>query len=437
MNQRGNVKELRLSGLGALVAVLAMGGCAGHSGGQNGPPPTAVDVASAARHDIATYLTLDGQVAPVLSSTLSSQQSGNVVAVYVNEGDRVRQGELLAKIDDSSLRAQLAQAQGEAVAAQAKLQGSSISQPIESTQYGTSYGQAQSRVSSDRAALSNAQLVYRSNVKLFPQGYIAETTLEQSRSAYVAALQQLRADEAALDSAKATLGQSQADVQGVNANRGALQQAQGLVQQLQAEVAQTSVYAPFDGVITARLLDPGAFAGPNAPIVTDSQLDTVYVNANVPDDVLSYVQPGTEVSFTTSSIPGRTFHGAISDVNATPTEGTLSYRARVRYPNTGNALRGGMLVSVIVRQAYRQNAVVVPRTAIFQTDTGDNVFTVKDGKALQVPVVVGLQTDTEAEVKGIASGTPVITTRPDSLQNGGVVAVVNGPGSAPASGGSK
>jgi HlyD family secretion protein len=434
MNERGNMK---VSALGALVAALAVSGCAGHSGGPKGPPPTAVDVATAARHDIATYLTLDGQIAPVQSSTLSSPQSGNVVAVYVNEGDRVKQGELLAKIDDSSLRGQLAQAQGQVVAAQAHLQGSSITLPIQSTQYGTSLGQAKARVSSDRAALSNAQLVYQSNEKLFPQGYISETAVEQSRASYVAAQQQLSADQAALQAAESNMGQSQADVQGVNANRGALDQARGLVQQLQTEIDQTNVDAPFDGVITARLLDPGAFAGPNAPIVTDSQLDTVYVNANVPDDVLSYVQPGTQVSFTTTSIPGRTFRGAISDVNATPTQGTLSYRARVRYPNTDNSLRGGMLVSVIVRQAYRHDAVVVPRTAIFQTDTGDNVFTVKDGKAVQVPVVVGLQTDTDAEVRGIGPGTPVITTRPDSLQNGGVVAIVNGPGAAPASGGQK
>lgn len=429
--------RMRVPALGALVAALAASGCAGHSGGPKGSPPTAVDVGKATRQDIATYLTLDGQIAPVLSSTLSSQQSGNVVAVYVNEGDRVHQGELLAKIDDSSLRAQLVQAQGEVAAAQGKLQGSAITQPIQSTQYGTSYGQAQARVSSDRAALSNAQLVYQSNVKLFPQGYISETTLEQSRASYVAAQQQLSVDVAALQAAKATLGQSQADVQNVNANRGALEQMQGLVQQLQTEIAQTSVYAPFDGVVTARLLDPGAFAGPNAPIVTDSQLDTVYVNANVPDDVLSYVQAGTPVSFTTTSIPGRTFRGTISDVNATPTEGTLSYRARVRYPNADGTLRGGMLVSVVVRQAFSHDAVVVPRTAIFQTDSGDNVFTVKEGKAFQVPVVVGLQTDTQAEVHGIAAGTPVITTRPDSLQNGGVVAISGAPGGASASGGQK
>ncbi|HEY0798153.1 MAG TPA: efflux RND transporter periplasmic adaptor subunit, partial [Candidatus Baltobacteraceae bacterium] len=416
-------RETHALELGLLIATIAVSGCSSHGGGAQGPPPTSVEVTKATRQDIATYLTLDGQITPQQSSTLSSPQSGNVTAVYANEGDRVSSGQLLAKIDDSSLRAQLAQAQGSVVAAEAKLRGSAITQPIQSTQYGSSMGQASARVSSDRASLQNARLVYESNVKLFPQGYISQTDLEQSRATYVAAQQQLSSDIAAADAAHAGLGQTQADLQNVEANRGALTQAQGLVQQLQTEVAQTNVTAPFDGVVTARLLDPGAFAGPNAPILTVSQIATVYVNANVPDDDLSYVQTGTQVNFTTTSLPGRTFHGAITDVNATPTEGTLSYRARVRYPNADDSLRGGMLVSVVVREQYHHAAVVVPRTAVFETDSGDNVFTVKDNKAVQVPVHLGLQTDTLAEVQGVTPGTVVITARPDSLQDGGVVAI--------------
>ncbi|HTV73255.1 MAG TPA: biotin/lipoyl-binding protein, partial [Candidatus Acidoferrales bacterium] len=190
--------------LGVLAAALVMSGCGSHSGAAKAPPPTAVEVTTASRQDIATYLTLDGQIAPVQNSTLSSPQSGNVVAVYVNEGDRVHAGELLAKIDDSSLQAQLLQAQGAVTAAQAKLRGSTISLPIQSTQYGTSSGEAQARVSSDRAALVNAKLVYDSDAKLYPQGYISETTLEQARASFVAAQQQLSSDEAAAQAARAT-----------------------------------------------------------------------------------------------------------------------------------------------------------------------------------------------------------------------------------------
>jgi multidrug efflux pump subunit AcrA (membrane-fusion protein) len=151
------------------------------------------------------------------------------------------------------------------------------------------------------------------------------------------------------------------------------------------------------------------------------------------------------------------------DVNATPTQGTLSYRARIRVPNPSNELRGGMLVSVNVRSAFHPGAIVVPRTAVFQSESGSNVFTVVDlpqppggaaggagggggkasggGKAAGggaqagppvklmqakvVPVQIGLQTDTLAEIRSpeINPGTTVITTRPDALQDKSTVAI--------------
>jgi HlyD family secretion protein len=429
-----------------MAVALAASGCSGGKKAQEGPPPLAVDVSKAQQRDIATYITLDGQIVPLLQSTLSSTQSGTVAAVYANEGDRVTNGELLAKLDDSQLRAQLAANQATVAQSEARLHSSTIQAPISSQQYSSSLSaaqqglqQAQNRVATDVAALNNAALVYKSNQQLAGQGYVAQTTLEQSRATYVAAQQELHnarqalpAAEAALASARTNLQQTGVDQATIAANKGALDQARANVQLLATQIAQSSVYSPFDGVVTQRLLDPGAFAGPNQPIVQVSQIDHVYVNANVPDDDLSYVRPGTPATFTTSSLPGRTFHGGISDVNAVPTSGTLSYRARIRQPNPGGELRGGMLVSMTVQKELHRNAVVVPRTALFQTDRGASVYTVEDGKAKLLPVEVGLQTDTLAEVRSsdVRPGTVVITTRPDALQDGSVVAVAP-PGGTP------
>ncbi len=123
--------------------------------------------------------------------------------------------------------------------------------------------------------------------------------------------------------------------------------------------------------------------------------------------------------------------------------------------NPGDLLRGGMLVSVNVRKQFQPGAIVVPRTAVFQTESGANVFTVTPmppppgaaakGAAPQgppirlmqakiVPVRLGLQTDTLSEVRSaqIQPGTTVITTRPDALQDKSLVAI--GPSSSPAGG---
>jgi HlyD family secretion protein len=462
----------------ATASAIALAGCGKSGGSRGGPPPIAVNVAQAQRGDIATYLTLDGQIAPMQQSTLSTPQSGTLAAVYVTEGTRVTRGQLLAKIDDSTLRAQLAQAEGQVAQAQAALQGQTLQNPITSQTVNSAVTTAVQNLSaarntlvSDQAAETNAKLVYTQNEMLIAQGYVSKTAAEQSRWTYVAAQQatasartQVTAAQAALDTARRNLGQTGIQTQTVAGAKGTLQSQQGQVKLLQTEIDQTRLVAPFDGVITQRLLDPGAFAGPNAPILQVSQIDTVYVNVNVPDENLGYVRKGTAVSFTTSSAPGKTFHGTVYDVNATPTTGTLSYRARLMQPNPDNTLRGGMLVSVKVQRERHNNTIIVPRTAILETEGGANVFTVVDppapaggapagaaaggggapGGAAQpvikqakaVPVQLGLQTDTLAEVRSpdVPAGTTVITTRPDALQDKSIVAMSAPPaqGAAPA-----
>jgi HlyD family secretion protein len=466
--------------LAAALAVAVLTACGkGGAKAPQGPPPLAVDVAQAHRQDIATYVSLDGQISPLQESTLSSQQSGNVVAVYVNEGQHVRAGQTIAKLDDATLRATLAQQEAIVQQNSAALGSANLQAPVTAAQASNTVVTAQQQLAAARNAVSTAQAAYESakstyvaDESLLKQGYVAQTAFEQARSQYVQA-------EQALNSAREQQRQAQtalryAQTQGGNAvpiqqqqiqvNRGQLAAAQAQVRLLQTQIAQTSIVAPFDGVVTQRLLDPGAFASPNQPVARVSQIATVYINVNVPDDDLAYVHSGTPVTFTSTSIPNRTFSAAVMDVNATPTSGTLSYRARVRVPNPGDVLRGGMLVSVNVRKEFHPNAIVVPRTAVFQSDAGSNVYTVvqapippsgaagappagapaakgapgaapapKIMQAKQVPVTVGLQTDTLTEIRSaeIGDGTTVITTRPDALQDKSLVAIAPPAAGAP------
>ena len=138
----------------------------------------------------------------------------------------------------------------------------------------------------------------------------------------------------------------------------------------------------------------------------------MWINVNVPDEDLGYVHPGTIVTFQSTSLPGKTFSAPINTVNSVPTSGTLSYLARMELQNPGYVLRGGMLVAVTVTKARAVGAIVVPRSAVAQTPQGDMVYVVSDNKAQAVPVKVGVQTDTMAQVSSprIQPGTMVVTT---------------------------
>lgn len=410
---------------GMLAAAVLLGGCAKQQQ-QRGAPALDVEAAPAQRRDIATYLSLDGQVAPLLQSTLSFQQSGPVKAIYVNQGDRVSQGELLAQIDASTLQAQLGQVEAQIAQASAQARASQLNVPI-------TQSQTSEAVQSAKAAMANAQLQYNQNQQLYKQGYVSQQALENSRAAYVAAQTQYQT---------AIANQGNTGVQSSNAAaaRQAVAAAQAQANTLRTEIGQTSLYAPFAGVVTARLIDPGAMITPGTQVLSVSQLDTVWVNVNVPDEDLAYVRAGTPVSFTSAQTGDRRFTGKVYTVNAVPTQGTLSYQARIRQSNPDAVLRGGMLVTATLEKARHNNAIVVPRAAVAQTDQGSNVFIVGPGnKAEEVPVNVGLQTDTLSEVNSpkIQPGTMVITTRPDALQNGSAVAIAgqSGPGGRSGQGG--
>lgn len=407
----------------ALIASLALSACGG--GGPKGPPPLSVDVAPAVRQNIATYLTLDGQIAPKEQSTLAFQQSGTVVHVNVNIGDVARKGAMLAEIDPSTLSAQLSQAQAQAAQQSAAAQGAVVGLPVQVQTNNAA-------VQTNKAALDNAKLVYEQDKQLFAQGYVSQTALQQAQASYVQA-------QSNYNNSLVGLRNNVVSAQNVKAQLAGAQAAAAQANVLSTQLSQTRLYAPFDGVISNRLLDPGAYASPNQPVLQISRVDLVWININVPDEDLGYVRPGTLVRFRTSSLANREFNGRIQTVNAVPTSGTLSYLARLQMENPGDVLRGGMLISATLPKQQASNAVVVPRSAIAQTENGNVVFIVADNKAEAVPVNVGVETDTMAQVISpkVQPGTQVVTTRPDALKDGSVVAVNSTPGPSPSPGGSK
>jgi multidrug efflux pump subunit AcrA (membrane-fusion protein) len=402
----------------ALVAALALEACGG-KGAPKGPPPLSVDVASATRQNIATYVTLDGQIAPKEQSTLAFQQSGTIVKVLVNIGDLVRKGALLAQIDPSTLSAQLSQAQAQAAQAGASAQGAVVGLPVQ-------YQSNNAAVATAKANLENAKLVYEQNKQLFKQGYVSQTALQQSQASYVQA-------QSTYNNAVVALRNNVVSAENVKAQLAQAQAARAQANVLSTQLSQTSLYAPFDGVISNRLLDPGAYASPQQPVLTISRVDIVWININVPDEDLAYVRPGTMVRFKTSSLGNREFDGRIQTVNAVPTAGTLSYLARLQMANPGDVLRGGMLISATLAKQSQNDAIVVPRSAVAQTESGNVVYVVDGDKAAAVPVKVGVETDTLAQVVSpkVQPGTKVITTRPDALKDGSVVAVNGPPGASP------
>ena len=405
--------------------------------------PIAVRSVTVQRRTIAHYESLDGQIDPFLQANLAPQQSGTLLTVNANEGDRVRKGQILAKIDDSLLRADLTQQQGGSLQSVAKLAQSKIQLPITDVSSNAALVQAIKALAeakktqlADAANARNTKVTYDADLALLHQGYVAESVYEQARAAYVAAQQTLASDddklaqdEAAVREARQNLANTPLQQQVIAENKGAVVQSAGSVTQYKTAVQQTTILAPFDGVVTARTLDPGNFASPTQAIFAISQIDPIYVDFNVKDTDLAYVSRGSLVSFMTSANPSRRYIGRVASVDYTPTSGTLLYRARIIENNPDLSLRGGLEATVRITTNTHRNVLTVPRSTVIQNggegtvykiDSSDNRTTAK-----QINVKLGLQTTDYVEIAGndIKEGDLVIRDQSDNLHDGVAIAV--------------
>jgi HlyD family secretion protein len=375
---------------------------------------------------IASTFSVTSTVSPLQQASLSSVVSGNVLYVGFQIGQRVHKGELLVKIDDSTLRAELAQAQAHLA-------------NLEAT-YGGGVRSAQATLAAAKVAYDTDERTYQRDIQLYSQGFVSKQDLEQAQSNASAAQSSYQSAIVANENASLTSGNSAALADLAN--------ARAAVEQTETQIAQTNVVAPFDGVITARDVDPGALASPGTALVQVSQLDPVFVDAGISGDDLQYVKVGTPVTVTVGNIPGRVWQANVAYLNLQALPNTLTYQARVRVANPDLALRGGMIATVNIVRSRKFNVLLAPRAALFETDTGYAMFVAQPSKgqaghpmltALSVPITLGLSNDQEAEVSGaqLHPGLQAILNHPVFLQTGMPVQIIPAEGASPAKPGGK
>lgn len=177
------------------------------------------------------------------------------------------------------------------------------------------------------------------------------------------------------------------------------------------------IAAPFDGVVTMRYFDAGAFvpaatASGNptaAAILTIMDYTTVRVRVPVPEIESARVQVGQPVIITTEALPGRTIRGAVARHSGALDEATRTLLVEADVPNPDGALRPGMYVQARIGVEKHTNALLIPAAALVREKAAGFVFTLVDGKAARAPVRYGFIDGTHAEIlEGVAENARVI-----------------------------
>jgi RND family efflux transporter MFP subunit len=195
----------------------------------------------------------------------------------------------------------------------------------------------------------------------------------------------------------------------------------------------SKVSAPFDGIVTMRYVDPGAFvpaatAGTNpaaAAIVTIMDYSTVRARVAVPEIEASRIQPGEPVIVTTDGLPGRTFRGTVSRHSGALDEATRSLLVEADLPNPDGTLRPGMYVLVKIGVEQHKDTMLVPAAALVREKAAGFLFTFADGKATKIPVKYGFNDGSNVEIlEGINETARVIIPGKVALVNGQAVTAV-------------
>ena len=182
--------------------------------------------------------------------------------------------------------------------------------------------------------------------------------------------------------------------------------AQAGLAENEALLRYAKINAPFDGVVTMRYVDPGAFvpaatAGGSsqaAAIVTLMDYSTIRVTVPVPEIEAARVQVGQPVVVTSDSLPGKTYRGQVSRHTGALDEATRSLLVEADLPNADLALRPGMYANVRIGVERHANALLVPAAALVREKAAGFLFLLEDGKAKRVPVKYGFNDGSQVEI---------------------------------------
>lgn len=374
--------------------------------------PATVDVttAPAITRELPRFFEATGSFIADQQTDVAPQISGKVVAVGVELGSYVKQGQMIVKLDDNDSRirldqtlAQLQQAQAAVRQAEAKI-GLRPNQSFDPTHVAD--------VGSARVALELAEKQLRRFERLIETGDVSRSSYDQQKAQrdqlqqqYEVALTKARQDYAAVTVARA--GVTNAETQVAQARR---------------NLTYALVYSPINGYVAERPADLGEYVSPATKVATVVSTNPLRVRIDIPEQAITSIQMGQSVSVNVSAYPDRNFSGRVHHVSpsVTPNSRTLTIEAIVENPE--GLLKPGQFATVRILQAQTSPAVLVPLRSIRAESGTSYVFVIKDGRAEKRIVQLGQADADLVEIKsGVAAGEQIAVSNVEILNDGSPV----------------
>ena len=370
--------------------------------------------------DLTLRINASGKVVPIQSVNVSPKVAGVLKNLLVEQGDRVQAGQILAKMDDADLQAQLIQVRAKLAQAQAELAQARAGNRIQEID------RAQAQVDAAQAKANFAREKLERYRRLTQQGAIAQNELDQYVSESQSAQANLREAQRQL-----SLLKSGSRPEEIAQRQAAVQAARGELQAIQVKLNDTIIRAPFTGLVTQKNASEGAFVTPttsassgtsssNSSLANSTSIVVLAkgleILAEVPEVDIGQIRSGQQVEIVADSYPERVFKGRVRLVapEAIIEQNVTSFQVRVALDSGLDKLLSGMNVDLTFLGQNLNDALVVPTVAIVtqQGKTGVLVPGEKNKPEFR-PVTIGSSIQDQTQIlQGLKQGDRVFLDLP-------------------------
>jgi HlyD family secretion protein len=382
----------------AAVAGVAASAC--RKAAPEAEPVAPVKVAPAIKGSIRHIVNADAVLYPREQANIVPKISAPVRRFLVNRGDHVKQGQLLAELENRDLVGAAQESRGQFAQAESNYRSTANAGVPEQVT------KAQTDADASKQAMDAAKKLLDSREQLLQQGALARKQVDeanvayaQARAAYESAAQHLQALQSVGKQEQLTTAQAQ------------VQSARGRLDNAQAQMAYAEIRSPLTGVVTDRPLYPGEMANTGAPLLTVMDMSKVVARVNMAQDQARDLKVGNEATLTPpgseNGVPGKVIVvSPATDPNST------TVQVWVQADNPGEQLRAGQSVHVAIVAAVIEDATLVPASAILANEEGETIVRVVDDKSVshERPVELGAKEPEMVQVaNGLQPGERVIT----------------------------
>ncbi len=329
-----------------------------------------VDTASAAEGYLEDEVLLIGSLRPFAEVQVMSKIAGRVEKVLVDVGDSVKQGQLIAQVEDREIQQQMLQVEA-------------------------SLGVARAAIRQREAELTNLDRQVRRYRDLYEQNLVSRQDLDDL-------LTRQQSGQAQLELSRAQLSQGEASLA-----------------QFRINFENTRSYSPMNGFVGRRFIHPGALVTANTPIVNLVDLRSMRMIVNVVERDIVRVKRGTGVEVSVDAFPGRKFSGHILRVSPVLDAATRTGEVEITVSNPAQDLRVEMFARVNLKLGGERRGILVPREALVYRGEQSGVFILNGNRAAFRSVQPGVTQQSVVEiVNGLEHGEKVITMGASLLKDG-------------------